>query len=122
MKKILKQIIKEALREAINPVELFKFNTMVATNRALKAAPELSPDVREKIKAALLSAMKSPSPQDIAKLGVEPTTAEKVAGVFAQERKEGEEKTDQFFSNLEKGNKEASSSPFIPAARTRRVN
>lgn len=122
MKKTLKHIIKEAPKEAINPVELFKFNTMVATNRALKAAPELSPDVREKIKAALLSAMKSPSPQDIAKLGVEPATAEKVAGVFAQERKEGEEKTDQLFSDMEKRNRETSSSPFIPAARPRRVN
>ncbi len=122
MKKTLKHIIKEALKEAINPVELFKFNTMVATNRALKAAPELSPDVREKIKAALLSAMKSPSPQDIAKLGVEPETAEKVAGVFAQERKDGEEKTDQFFTNMEKRNRETSSSPFVPAARPRKVN
>jgi len=122
MKKTLKHIIKEALKEAINPVALFKFNTMVATNRALKAAPELSPDVREKIKAALLSAMKSPSPQDIAKLGVEPETAEKVAGVFAQERKDGEEKTDQFFTNMEKRNRETSSSPFVPAARPRKVN
>lgn len=122
MKKTLKHIIKEALKEAINPVELFKFNTMVATNRALKAAPELSPDVREKIKAALLSAMKSPSPQDIAKLGVEPETAEKVAGVFAQERKDGEEKTDQFFTNMEKRNRETSSSPFVPATRPRKVN
>lgn len=122
MKKTLKHIIKEALKEAINPVELFKFNTMVATNRALKAAPELSPDVREKIKAALLSAMKSPSPQDIAKLGVEPETAEKVAGVFAQERKDGEEKTDQFFTNMEKRNRETSSSPFVSAARPRKVN
>ncbi len=122
MKKTLKHIIKEALKEAINPVELFKFNTMVATNRALKAAPELSPDVREKIKAALLSAMKSPSPQDIAKLGVEPETAEKAAGVFAQERKDGEEKTDQFFTNMEKRNRETSSSPFVPAARPRKVN
>lgn len=122
MKKTLKYIIKEALKEAINPIELFKFNTMVATNRALKAAPELSPEVREKIKAALLSAVESPSSQDIAKLGVEPETAERVADVFAQERKEGEEKTDQFFSNMEKRNRETSSSPFIPAARRRKVN
>lgn len=122
MKKTLKQIIKAVLKEAINSVELFKFNTMVAAGRALKAAPELTPEVREKIKATLLSAMKSPSPQDIAKLGVDPATAEKVAGVFAQERKEGEEKTDQLFSSMEKRNREATSTPFIPAARTRRVN
>ena len=123
MNKKLRKLLREAVKEAINPMAILRFNTDVAAGRAANIPELQTSKMKERIKAALAGSNK-PSEALTAELeamGVPTQVARKIVSTFESEKAEGDEKADQLFTNLDKETRPSKPGSYVtPAARNRR--